>query len=221
MSGGRPRRTVRCALVGLFAIVLYACSATPPSAPAPAAKPAAVVPAPAVRALARGDDWRSLLPVPFGSTVRQLPFAVKEVLLFQGSVRAGEGRGGEADETECFADDGEPLQLRGIQADDYVLCFYHDRLYRADAVIRLPKDAPPETFTRWCEEWLAGLADAQAGAERCAGREQDTVFEANLSYDTEIAGPALSISVIDQPIREAYEQRQKERAEKNPLSPKP
>jgi hypothetical protein len=209
----------RIAVAWLCAAVLYACSATPPAPPpAPAA---AAAPQPPARTLPPGDDWRSLLPVPFGSTVRQVPFALKEVLLFQGSVHTGEGRGGDPDEQECFSDNGPPFHLRGIEADDYVLCFFHDRLYRAEAVIRLPKDAPADTFPRWCGEWLAGLSDTQHGAEHCAGRDLDTAFDATLAYDTEIAGPLLTVVVADQPTREIYEQRQKEREEKNPVPPKP
>jgi hypothetical protein len=215
--------TPRLAALWLCAAVLYACSATPPAPPAPA-PPA--TPQPAPRTLPAADDWRSLLPVPFGSTVRQVPFALKEVLLFQGSVRtgsahAGESRGGELDEQECFSDSGAPFHLRGIEADDYVLCFFHDRFHRAEAVLRLPKDAPPDTFARWCEEWLAGLSDTERNADHCAGHEQDTLFDATLAYDTEIAGPLLTVVVADQPTRELYEQRQKEREEKNPAPPKP
>jgi hypothetical protein len=216
MSAGVGPRPGRLLFAGLFAIVLYACSATPPPAPQPAAKTAGNVAVPAPRTLARGDDWRSLLPVPFGSTAGQIPFAMKEVLLFQGSARTGEGRGAESDEQECFADDGAPFHLRGIQADDYVLCFFHDRLFRAEAVLRLPKDAAPETFPRWCDEWLDGLADVARDAERCAGSDQDTLFEANLAYDTEIAGPLLTVTVADRSTRDLVEQRQKERAEKKP-----
>lgn len=216
MSGGAQPPLARRLLAGLFAIVLYACSANPPPAPPSPAKTAGSPVVPAPRALPRADDWRSLLPVPFGSTAGQIPFALKEVLLFQGSARTGEGRGAETDEQECFANDGAPFQLRGIQADDYVLCFFHDRLFRAEAVLRLPKDAAPETLPRWCDEWLDGLADIERDAERCAGREQDTLFEAGLAYDTEIAGPLLTVTVADRSTRDLIEQRQKERAEKNP-----
>ena len=162
------------------------------------------------------NDWRSLLPAPFGSSVGRIPFALKEVLLFQ-----GEARGGEADEQECFAAAGRPFALRGVEADDYVLCFFHDRLFRAEAVLRLARDTPPETFGRWCEEWLSGLTQTERGAEHCAGRDQDTRFEATLTYDTEIAGPLVTVVVADQPTRELYEQRQQQRAEKNPSPPGP
>ena len=82
------------------------------------------------------------MPVPFGSTVSQIPFALKEVLLFQGENR----NPNEPDDAECYSKSGVPLTFRGIQADDYVLCFVRDRLYRVETVLRLPKDVPADTM---------------------------------------------------------------------------
>ncbi len=188
---------------------LVACAA-PAVQPAPVALPAP--PAAAVRTLPVGEDWRSLLPVPFGGTVSQIPFALKEVLLFQGESRPP----GEGDDQECYSKSGAPLHFHGYDADDYVLCFFHERLYRVEAVLRLPKDVPADTFIQWCDQWLTGLGAADRNADHCEGRENDSTFSAGMTYDTEIAGPLVTLVVFDQPTRDLYEQRLQERAEKAP-----
>ena len=207
--------TARIITAIFCACLSCACTvAPPPAAPAPATSRAAPPVAPA-RTLLAEDDWRSLLPVALGSPVAQVPFALKEVLLFQGAVPAGEPRA-EAEEPECYSGAERQFRLRGVPADDYVLCFSHDRLFRAEAVLRLPKDFALETFPGWCEEWLAGLADTERSAERCAGREGDTLFEATLTYDTELAGPLVTLAVTDARAREFLDQHRNERPEKNP-----
>jgi len=209
-------------LTAIFCACLScACTvAPPPAAPTTPAALRTAPPAP-VRTLPAEDDWRSLLPVALGSPVAQVPFALKEVLLFQGDVHTGdvrtrEPRAAEAEEPECYSAAERQFRLRGVPADDYVLCFSHDRLFRAEAVLRLAKDFALDTFPRWCEEWLAGLADAERSAERCAGRENDALFEATLTYDTELAGPLVTLAVTDRHARELLDQRRNERPEKNP-----
>lgn len=183
-------RALRRGMSGLCAAVLAACaSPTVKPVPAPVQPPAAAV----ARALPPGDDWRSLLPVPFGSTVSQIPFALKEVLLFQGENRSA----GEPDDAECFSKSGVPPMIRGVQAEDYVLCFVRDRLFRVETVLRLAKDVPPDTFNRWCDEWLSGLTEVDRNADHCGGDDHDTTFQAGLTYDTEIAGPLVTVVVAE------------------------
>ena len=100
-----------------------------------------------------------------------------------------------------------PLTFRGFQADDYVLCFVRDRLYRVETVVRLPKDVPADTFSHWCDEWLNGLTKVDRDDDRCEGRDNDTTLLAGMTYDTEIAGPLVTVVVVDQPTRELLEQR--------------
>lgn len=195
MSTRAPRGWV----TGLCIAGLTACAAKPlQTVPV-------VTPPPAVnaRALPQGDDWRSLLPVPFGSTVSQVPFALKEVLLFQGENR----NANDPDEAECYSKSGVPLTFRGIQADDYVLCFVHDRLFRVETVLRLPKDVPADTFSHWCDEWLNGLSGVDRNADHCEGRDNDTTLLAGMTYDTEIAGPLVTVVVLDQATRDLLEPR--------------
>ena len=191
-------RVLRAGMAAVCIVGLVACAA-PPAQTVPAAAPPVAV----ARALPPGDDWRSLLPVPFGSTVSQIPFALKEVLLFQGENRSAS----EPDEAECYSKSGLPLTFRGIQADDYVLCFVHDRLFRVETVLRLPKDVPADTFSHWCEEWLNGLSGVDRNADHCEGRDHDTTLLAGMTYDTEIAGPLVTVVVLDQPTRDLLELR--------------
>lgn len=151
-----------------------------------------------------------------GSTVAQVPFALKEVLLFQ-----GESGDGDAGEGECYAAAEPRLRLRGILAEDHVMCFQHDRLVRAEAVLRLPRDVSTDTFPRWCEEWVAGLADVERAAEHCAGREGDTSFDAVLSYDTELAGPQLKVVVADRRLPDSSGQPQEGQSQDKPAEPGP
>lgn len=184
-------------LVATLAVVL-ACACTAPPTTTPATATAEVPAAPAViRTLPAGDDWRSVLPVTLGSSVAQVPFALKEVLLFR-----GESEGADAGEGECYAAAEPRLRLRGIPAEDHVLCFLHDRLFRAEVVLRLSRDVPADTFPRWCGEWVTGLSDVTRTAEHCAGREGDTTFDAVLTYDTELAGPQLKVVVADRRLPE-------------------
>jgi hypothetical protein len=202
MAAARALITTRALQAWMAAVCmvgLVACSA-PPVQTVVAAAPAPVA---AARALPPGDDWRSLLPVPFGSTVSQIPFALKEVLLFQGENR----NANESDEAECYSKSGVPLTFRGIQADDYVLCFVHDRLFRVETVLRLPKDVPADTFSHWCDEWLTGLNGVDRNADHCEGRDNDTTLLAGMTYDTEIAGPLVTVLVVDQPTRDLLEPR--------------
>lgn len=194
-------RVVRGWMSGLCLAGLAACAASPVQT-VPVVPPS---PAVVAHTLPPGDDWRALLPVPFGSTVSQIPFALKEVLLFQGENR----NAGEPDEAECFSKSGVPLTFRSIQADDYVLCFVRDRLYRVETVLRLPKDVPADTFSHWCDEWLNGLTSVDRNADRCEGRDNDTTLLAGMTYDTEIAGPLVTVVVVDQPTRELLEPRKR------------
>ena len=102
-----------------------------------------------------------------------------------------------------------PFKFRGYEAEDYVLCFFRDRLFRAEVVLRLPKDIPTATFAHWCDEWLTGVEVTNLIADRCEGRENDIGFTAGMTYDTEIAGPLVTLVVYDLPTRELYERRAK------------
>lgn len=201
-------------VVAFGALLAGACTTAPPTS-APVTVPAAVVPA-AVRPLPAGDDWRSILPVAMGSTVAQIPFALKEVLLFR-----DESDSADAGEGECYSAAEPRLRLRGILAEDHVLCFLHDRLVRAEAVLRLPRDVSTDTFPRWCEEWVAGLADVTRAAEHCGGREGDTTFDAVLTYDTELAGPQLKVIVADWRLQESPVQQPEDRPRGRPPEPGP
>ena len=136
-----------------------------------------------------------------------------------GAAHTGESRSADSEPGDCFTAAGNKPRLRGIEPDDYVLCFYHDRLYRVEAVLRLSRDLPAETFQHWCAQWLEGLSAPQSETERCAGRDGDTAFEATLAYDTELAGPLVTVLVQNQATRELIEQRRSEATQKPPTQP--
>jgi hypothetical protein len=199
-------------------LALLSACATHADRPAPAeASPATAAPEPVRQAAAAAsgpittashEDWRALLPVPFGSALTQVGFALKEVILFQGEAQGAAGTpAASSDDQECYSKSGSAFAFRGAETEDYVLCFFHERLFRIEAALRLPKDAPAESFGQWCDDWLAGLSDPKRDAERCEGREKETQFSATLAYESELAGPLITVIVYDVPAHEAYERR--------------
>ena len=140
-----------------------------------------------------------------------MQFPLKEVILFQGD---GRPVGGSEDQ-ECYSKSGAPVAFRGAGVEDYVVCFFHERLFRVEAALRLPQGNAAETFPQWCDDWLSGLSDASRTAERCEGRDNETQFSATIAYDTELAGPLITVIVADIPVRDAYERRPQKPAPPN------
>jgi len=204
------------ALLALLLLVAACASQRPPVNAVPgiavpaAASPATVRKEPIISA--SHEDWRALLPVPFGSGLTQIQFPLKEVILFQGETRTSGG-----DEQECYSKSGAAFAFRGAETEDYVLCFFHERLFQVETALRLPRDTPTEAFLQWCDDWLSGLTDVKRAAERCEGREVDTQVSATLAYDTELAGPLITLILYDVPAHDAYERR----PQKAPLPTQP
>ena len=226
MAGARGRmnprrcnaRRLSCAATALslsLALTLLSACASKSVKPGPAlGAPTAGSPATRKGPIisASHEDWRALIPVPFGSGLPQVQFPLKEVILFQGESRGPVG----SDEQECYSKSGSPFAFRGAETEDYVLCFFHERLFEVEAALRLPRDVPAETFGQWCDDWLSGLTDVSRDAERCEGRESDTQVSATLAYDSEVAGPLLTVVIADIPAHDAYERRPQK-----PVSPVP
>jgi len=197
-------RTATALLASL--LLMAACASQgPPGGAAVPGGPAPGTPAPRNGPIisASHEDWRALVPVPFGSGLTQIQFPLKEVILFQGESR---GPGG-FDDQECYSKSGTAFAFRGADTEDYVLCFFHERLFQVEAALRLPREMPAETFDQWCDDWLSGLADVKRSAERCEGRDQETLVSATLAYDSELAGPLITLVIYDVPAYEAYERR--------------
>lgn len=163
---------------------LAACAAT--RAPTPAAQP----PTPAI-ALDASYDWRVLLTAPFGTLLKDLPFPVHEVLLFQDASL----KPLQADDAECYAIDATAPRFIGRAPDQYLLCFKHDRLSRVVAAVRLPPAEAAGDFADACGLWMKTAAAARPGAapaiaappsgEICEGTDGSIGFSGHLEWESE------------------------------------
>ena len=134
-------------------------------------------------------DWHGLVIAPFGTLLKEMPFALHEVLLFH-----DESPGGAAalDGPDCQGIDGAPPRFVGHQLDQYLLCFEHDRLARIEVSVRLPRDTAAQVLARACAVWMKGQAARPTDANTCEGRDESVVFSARLDAP---AGPTVPLSV--------------------------
>ena len=77
-----------------------------------------------------------LLIAPFGSTLKDIPLMLHEVLMFRDEARAA-GPG----DAECYAPDEAVPKFAGRTPDEYLLCFKQDRLSRIQASVRFGPEA--------------------------------------------------------------------------------
>lgn len=179
--------------------LLAACHANSTRAPAPETPP----PKPQV-SLDGSYDWHVLLIAPFGSTLKEIPIRLHEVLLFRDEAPGG----ARADDAECYAPDEAVPRFAGRMPDEYLLCFRQDRLVRIQASVRLATAQAPELFAAACGGWLqraaaaapgpsAGAASAAATPataatrDSCEGREDATRFSAHLGEE-----PDSNLSIV-------------------------
>ena len=185
MTGTRVRLHDRIAVCLVLCGFLAGCAGGPKPAPRTAPPPPP--------ALDASYDWRVLVPAPFGSKLKDLPFTLHEVLLFKDSAKAAVP----ADEVECFSRDEPPARFVGHKLDQYVLCFKHDRLARIEAAVLVERYRAAQTFADACSAWqkgaaavpplVAGPAAADAsGAESavCAGQTGTVTYSAHLDDAT-------------------------------------
>jgi hypothetical protein len=109
-------------------------------------------------------DWHVLVMAPFGSTLKQVPFKLHEVLLF------GEGENAPAANLECYGIDQEAPIFLTRTPEQYLLCFKHDRLAHVEAVVTLQSDAAQKTLSDACELWLKNAAPSAAASADAAAR---------------------------------------------------
>jgi hypothetical protein len=176
---GRLRKAFCMALpLGVLA-VLAGCSAAPRGRTAPAAPPAA--------AAAVDDsvyDWHGLLIAPFGSSLKNIPGGLHEVLLFR-----DDAHGGASEDAECYSPDGTPPPFIGRVPDEYLLCFKHDRLSRIQASVHLPAQEAPATFGAACAAWLrhAAQAGGPGNAGGCDGRDGGIRWSGRLADESSLS----------------------------------
>jgi hypothetical protein len=78
-------------------------------------------------------DWHSLVAAPFGTLLKESPIRLHEVLLFH-----DESHGpAEIESRDCYAVDGAAPTFVGNPADEYLMCFEHDRLERIEASVQI------------------------------------------------------------------------------------
>jgi hypothetical protein len=148
---GSVSRLRPAAALAAAVLLLAACAGGAP-------KPAPAVPAAAPPALDASYDWHVLVKAPFGSLLKDAPFALHEVLLFREQAHGGPA----TDDAECYATDATPPRFIDRNPDQYLLCFTHDRLSRMEASVLLPASQAPQVFADACGLWMKHAAAAAA-----------------------------------------------------------
>jgi hypothetical protein len=153
------------------------------------------------------SDWHALLPAPLGSLLTDIKVPLREVLLFREDARGL----AEAEEQECYAKSGSPFEFAGRSADDYVLCFFAEHLYRVDAALHLAKASALADFAALCDGWHKALTADERDESRCSGRDGNVEFAARLAVPVDDNDAALTLTVSDVAARELFETRVMER----------
>lgn len=175
----RTRRSVAAAV----ALMAAACAAPPPK-PAP---PAAPLP------LDASYDWHALLIAPFGSSLKEFPSAMHEVLLFRDQVPGPPTH----DEPECYAVEREVPRFMARSPAEYLVCFTHDRLSRIEATVQLSQTESAQIFDDACGLWTK---NAPAAGRTCNGADGTITFAAHLESDADAAGAQLVIQLDSEPL---------------------
>jgi hypothetical protein len=187
LSAPHSPDVLRITLSAALLAALTACRATAPRVTPPERSASA----PAAHELGLGsDDWHGLLIAPFGSTLKDIPLALHEVLLFRDEARADDAAGA----TDCYAADTPAVRLFGRDPDEYLLCFQQDRLARIQARVRLPSPDSAGVFAAACAAWLRNAApieaarvDAAPDATACEGRDGVIHFRGRLEEETDVS----------------------------------
>jgi hypothetical protein len=179
-----PRRlSLRAAAFAACTLAAALCGCASPGNARPGAAPP--VPAPA-ESPAISYDWHPLILAPFGTSLKEMPAALTEVLQFHDTAESGRT----SEDRDCYRmKDGSPPAFLGQSPDEYLLCFDHDRLSRIEATVQLPASSAAQVFTAACAAWQAKSPGAP---DTCEGREGSTDFSAHLVGD---AGVPATVSI--------------------------
>lgn len=135
-------------------------------------------------------DWHGLVIAPFGSTLKDVPATLHEVLLFR------DEHGGSPDDLECFAGDAPFPRFVGRTSDEYLLCFKQNRLSRIQASVRLEPAEAAEVFAAACSLWLNTAAPI---GDSCEGRDSAVQYSGRLGQDPDQPQMTLSITLDGAP----------------------
>jgi hypothetical protein len=149
-------RASAAVLSAVLLAALVSCTAQAPRA----AKLDQVPPPDAQQAADSSYDWHALLIAPFGSSLKDIPLTLHEVLLFRDEAHGTTA----ADDAECYGADVAAPRFIGRTPDEYLLCFTRDRLSRIQASVRLAPEQAVEVFTAACAIWLKNAASAPGAA---------------------------------------------------------
>ena len=105
---------IRCLPATVFAL-LAGCHAASTRVPAPEHTPAPASAGPEDVSY----DWHVLLIAPFGSTLKDIPLMLHEVLMFRDEAHGAT----ELNDAECYAPDQAAPHFMGRAPDEYLLCF--------------------------------------------------------------------------------------------------
>jgi hypothetical protein len=165
-----------------LALLLSACASKP-------LLPAGPPPPPSPPPLDASYDWHGLLLAPFGSTVKDIPFKLHEVLLF------GDQQG--SDGAECYGIEREPPRFLERTPDQYLLCFRHDHLARIEATVNVPQASAAQIFADACGLWQKNAALPPASQELprnvCSGRDQGIGYHGSLDEESEDSDQPLTL----------------------------
>jgi len=194
MARVHRRRAPTLAAVAAAAALLSGCASPKLGAKAPVPETArATVPAPA-------EDWRTLIMVPFGTLLKDVPYRLGEVVVFHDAAGAGAGHA----ERECYTPQGiAPPRWFGRPVEEYALCFSSDRLNRIEASVSLPAESASVRFAAACAEWQRRGTPGAVASDRCEERDGSTEMEATLRASETSGDPTVSITLIDAgPLRD-------------------
>jgi len=190
MAGVHRGFALTLAAAAVCAAALLAACASP--------KPGEKVPArgaSAAAATAPIDDWHTLMVVPFGTLLRDVPYRLDEVVVFHDSASAAAGR----EDHECYTLRGAaPPRLFGQPVEQYSLCFSADRLNRIEASVSLPAESASAQFAAVCAKWQPTGAPGTSSSDRCESRDGATELDARLTVSTAFPQLAVSITLLDQ-----------------------
>jgi hypothetical protein len=130
--------------------------------------------APAAEPLDASYDWHGLVIIPFGTLLKSSPIALHEVLLFHDDSHANPSELGK----DCFTV-GKPPRLVDHEAEEFLLCFSHDRLDRIEASVPMKAGEGPAVLARACALWLKN--SPAAARNSCEGHDGDVAFSAHLA----------------------------------------
>jgi hypothetical protein len=187
MARAQGRREPTFAAVAVAA-VLAGC-ASPHSAERPTApdttRAAAPVPA---------EDWRSLITVPFGTLLKDVPYRLAEVVVFHDASGAPATHA----DRECYSlQESAPPRWFGRPVEEYSLCFSSDRLNRIEASVSLAAESASARFAAACAEWRRRGTPGESASDRCEDRDGSTLVQATLMPAGASGEPTVSITLVD------------------------